>query len=325
MYGTLLVILSTISGTPDVNINNIDNLESTKNYLYNYFESNIDPNGGVYDRQSNRNLISTAATGFAFKVWAINATSKAPQVSRKKALERINKGFDFVISNTPESSKGIIWHFLYPNGQVPPGTEASTIETAIFYAGARQSSWILFDLPLMFKVNYYFQKIDLDWLIKDGYIGHGFTYSPSGEIILIDYRWDSISEGTIIYKLFNRPFLPAKVDYCLPLFTFYYPLCFYDDPEMIKHLRNAIEYQKNRYGNFGRTAGDCETRGYQAFEPNTISPLAILTLGYYLGINDETTKKYSGLEESRDLLTGWISKDSIGIERGSFYILLNKE
>jgi hypothetical protein len=300
------------------------NVENTKAYLYSYFEKNIGPNGGVFDRESDRNLISVAATGFAFKVWALAATSSRPQVSREEACRRINQSFDFIISNNPPSNKNWLFHFYYSDGSIPPNTEVSTVDTAIFYLGARQAAWDLLDLPLIFKVNYYFYQIDIAWMLKDCYIIHGFHYSPSGEIIPIEYSYSEYSEGIMIYKLFNIPFSPAKIDYSLPLFTFYYPLCFYDDSEMVGHLKKAISCQKEKYGNWGRSALDTENKGYQAFEANTISPLTILTISSYLNIDDETTRKYSGLAASKDVLTGWESRDKVGIDAGCDYILLSK-
>lgn len=291
--------------------------------LYQYFEQNVTKDFQVYDRSSNHEIVSVAATGFGMLVWAIAARSNI--ISEEDAKHRINLAFDSTINKNknPASAGGWLNHF-YINGIGI--AERSTIDTAIFLYGAKRAAELTGDAVLAGKISEYVRGLDVQGLMKGPYIRHGF-YLVNGERQYIEYTWDEYSEGVILYRLLNLPYQPAAVKFNLPLFTYYYPLCFFDDLEIEGYLEKAISYQRSKYICWGHTALDTEDRGYRDFDSDTYSPLTVYTLTRFLNLLPQDLfgrQNFMDIFPAKSLLTGWVSTEMIGIDVGSSFILLNK-
>jgi len=267
------------------------------------------------DRRSNSNIISIAATGFGIDCLAIMASES--KIPRENVIQDLNEMLDYVQKITPKETRGWLYHWLNKDGTPAFNKEVSTIDTAIFYAGARQAARRLGDRATIDRVEALISNIDVKWLMgQNGYIRHGF-YLDNGIISFIPYEWENYSEGLIIYKTFKLPYKPKEIVYNLPLFCYYYPMCFYNDDFLMENLKKAIEYQQKSLGYWGVTSTDTEN-GYTFFDSEVVSPQAIYTIKKILGESHLTP---SGVQ-AYNKRTGWESKDSIGIDEGASYILL---
>jgi hypothetical protein len=277
-----------------------------------YFEDNRTPTGLVLDRQSTKTVCSIAAIGCDMDVQAIRATKGL--ITTTEALNRINTTLGFVVSKNRPENRGWLFHFIDPNGAAVSGSEISSIDTAIFYSGALQAAHRLADQTLIQRVSGLISKIDVIWMIENSpshkRLCHGLRNGK-----FIPYEWDEYNEGVIAYHLFKIPFTPTVIRYDLPLFVYYYPLCFiHDDPALWEHLRNAIEWQRKHYGYVGVTATDTEY-GYKV-DPAYISPLALYCVGLPCDL-PYTIHSY----RIRD---GWRSADRIGLDEGMAVLIKNR-
>jgi hypothetical protein len=312
-------------------------IERLETYLYQYLETNTLENGLVLDRDSNRGLVSIAATGLAFPCWAENSLEDP-----REAVQKIKTAIFTILKNNPRENRGWISHYLDVEGKPVYPFEISTLDTAILWAGVKRAAEILNsgDLRLIFAANIF--KIDVPWMIESGYLRHGF-YNYGGKITLIPYVYGDFSEAVIAYDVFNVPFKPAHIEYNLPLFCYYYPIALMENKEDLEgHLLKAIDYQKSKYKIWGVTSGDSAT-GYEQFNPEIISPLTINVLNFYLEkykitessplreppanarfARGDTISLRNNFSQSLNVLTLWQSEDKIGIDQAASYLLLKQ-
>lgn len=273
-----------------------------------YFTKYRTTTGLILDRASDPLRCSTAAAGFSLAVEALRCRSH--QQSQHESLDRINQTLDTLTRLNPPANRGWLYHFTNPTGEPYPGSEVSTIDTAILYAGARRANDILNDQHLEKKIDNLLGNIDLDWMIANSpskrYVCHGL-YRNS----FIPCEWDDLNEGVLLYKLFNQPFTPRRQEYHLPLFVYYYPVAFFPrDTDFRANLEKAKEVHLEKYGHMV-TATDTEN-GYEALPVHHRSPLIEAALGL--------PTPYPTIH-SLNTLTGWHSTDRIGIEEGAAILL----
>jgi hypothetical protein len=233
---------------------------------------------------------------------------------KDQARQKIQKCIAATLRYTPTKNRGWLYHFLDDQGRPKPNSEVSTIDTAIFYAGAKKAALILDDPKLLRTVDNLIKQVDVSFVRQGSYISHGFHWVGDTPVF-INNVWEDYSEGVIIYKLFKLEYVPRKVRYDLPLFVYYYPLAFFDDGVIVGYLREAVRYQKKTYGWWGVTACD-GPNGYQANNPNIISPLSMLTVSCIL---PELRKDVEALRRdvecpAFDSRSSWVAKDRIGID-----------
>lgn len=290
--------------------------QAEKNSLFQYYTVNRTEAGLVLDRESDRTTTSIAATGFGLYASALHFPCE-------QTILDFNQTLDTIECKTPARNRGWLYHFMDPEGNPKSYSEVSTIDTVLFWASVKKGAELLKDDKLTKRVAEDIAKINLEFMMVNGRFRHGL-YWREGEADLIPYFWDTNSEGTILYRFFNVPFKPDSVTYDMPLFVYYYPLLFYKDEATVNELNKAISWQEERYGGrVGITACDGET-GYTIFNENLISPLALLGIAQY---NESVRAKLAtfGWERttgSINLKSGWVSKDRIGIDVLSTYILL---
>lgn len=295
-----------------------------------YFEKHVAKDTYlVFDRSSNHEIVSVAATGFGMYCWALEATKG--KLDKNTALFRINKAFDATIKANPIKNRGWLYHFTDSHGyptRTTTSAEVSTIDSAIFYFGARKAALLLDSPELQSKVEKAIAAVDINWLLTKKnnitYFCHGLHWRE--EIPeFIPYVWEDFSEGFILYRLFNVPYAPQRIMFNLPLFVYYYPLCFIqDEEELVMLLKLAIQWQKKTYGYWGKTACD-GPNGYNVNEKDIISPIAILTLSKITNNSQELYLPVPADTQSYNIVTNWCSSDQLGIDMGSCYILLNQK
>jgi hypothetical protein len=296
---------------------------SSQDTLQKYFFENRTDKCWVQDRQNNKEVISVAATGFGFAAWSIAA--QEGKISREQASQWINTGFDETIK-VNRKNFGWLYHFTNREGQPVIDTEVSSIDTVIFYLSAENAAMRLHDHALLDKIHRHKSLIDLKFMMRGTkYFSHGFRW-VNGKPVFLNFDWKCYSEGALIYKYFNIPYKPTAISYDLPLFVYYYPLCFYpNDKEMIEHLGKAIKYQTKKTGKFGFTSCD-GPKGYIVLDYNLISPLAIWScLIYYPDECRELLIKLHLPHHTPSMILGeeWVNKDRIGIDDGACLLLTN--
>ena len=287
---------------------------NTEEKQIDYFLKYQHINGCVQDRASSDKIYSCAASGFAMDVYAIAATKHI--ITNQEAERRIRLILQFY-AKLPTKNRGWLFHFHDSSGNPILNEEISSVDTAIFYVGAKQAAIRLKNYDLEKEVNDRIHKIDLQWMIYN---------SPSKKLIchglikdhFIPYEWDDYNEGILVYKLFEMKFYPQKTNYNLPLFVYYYPLCFMDSEIQKTNLLLAIEYQKRTYGFYGITSCDTE-HGYMFYPADYVSPLALYSIEPFY----KDHPKYP-LVQSISLKNNWKSNDWIGIDVGAAILLRNK-
>lgn len=242
--------------------------------LFGYFLDNH-VSSGVLDRDSDRNTVSIAATGFGMDAWAIAV--KYHVLDRTTGIRYWEEAFETTLSANPNRNRGWLYHFIDTAGRPKDGSEISTIDTAIFYAGALQSAKRLAEPRLVQRVQKAINSMDIAWMLNNKHFVHGLRWQED-KAIFLTHQWQDFSEGWLIYRLFHVPYLPVTVRFDLPLFVYYYPMCFdcCDDHALPVLLRRGIAYQKEHYGVWGVTACD-GPNGYQSESAEIVSPLAILS------------------------------------------------
>ncbi len=178
-------------------------LVSRRSFDYFWWETNP-TNGLTRDRGRNfasseeARLISVAAVGFALSAYVIGA--ERGWVPREEALERVRITLRTFAQGPIRNVRGFFPHFVdYFTAQDAPGTEISTIDTALFLAGMI-TTLEYFDDPEVRELSHaIYERVDWAWA-RNGhaaFVSHGLR--PDGTFF--DARWGSFTEGLLIYML----------------------------------------------------------------------------------------------------------------------------
>jgi hypothetical protein len=290
----------------------LSSLNPFQTSLEGYFKEYTHSTGPTQDRASNPNIFSCAASGFGM---AANAVSyENGHMDRTEAIARTRRTLLFYKRHTPVQNKGWLFHFHDVDGKPVYNREVSSIDTAIFYQGARYACRSLKDDDLTKTCEEMIRAIDVKFMMKESLFLHGFTWKDD-QPVFFSSTWDEYNEGVLIYDLFGKPFSPTKVRTDLPLFVYYYPLAFMDEDP--KYLRDAVLYQIKTYGHAGITSTDTPT-GYQFYPVGFPSPLALYAAAPFSEEAAKELTKYKnpvchGVNER----TGWVSTDRIAIDEGA--------
>ncbi len=271
-----------------------------------YSIRNVTRSGVVLDRVSDRDTVSIAASGFAMINWAL-------LLPKQEAVAKVNRCIATTLRYNSKN-KGWLYHFTDAYGVPRPDSEVSTIDTAIFYAGARRAAELLDDPKLSRTVETLIKNVDVEFVRQGKYVCHGFRWAGNTPSFL-GYVWDDYSEGVIIYRTFGIDWIPRRVSFDLPLFVYYYPLAFFRDDSLVGYLREAVRYQKKEYGYWGVTACD-GPNGYQVNDKNIVSPLSMLTVSRILPeFGPDLDDLRIDIESPAfDLRSSWVARDRLGID-----------
>jgi hypothetical protein len=276
--------------------------------------------------------VSVAATGFGYFAWAVAAEDGL--LDRSAVIHWMNESIDFVVGTNPAKNRGWLYHWIDPEGRPKLNGEVSSIDTVLFWGGAKRAADKLNDPGLIRKVADGIAAIDRRWMQTNGgrrpdkrLFSHGLVWSSDGTEAFYDVDWDEhYSEGVLVYRLFGEPPPTRTLALGLPLFVYYYPLCLFpDDPDYQATLRAAVRWQLSAYGHCGMTACD-GPGGYVVGDARVVSPLSVWACSAvsdearaFLGRmrHDRTTPSYS--------VDGtWVANDRIGIDDGSTLMMLRR-
>lgn len=201
-------------------------LEELQRASFQFFWDNVNPYAGlVKDRsQANgpdsRNVASIAATGFGLTALCI--ADKRGWQDGRKIRERVRNTLRFA-ANKLHREHGYFWHFLdMQNGDRAFNSEASSIDTAIFLAGALTCRGYFQDAEIQDLSKNLYEQVDWTWLLEKQKT-LAMAWTPEGGFTKA--RWDTYSEMILLLLLGlgspTHPLPPeAWHDWSRPTFEF---------------------------------------------------------------------------------------------------------
>lgn len=251
-------------------------LEDLQRRGFDYFWNEANPTNGFVRDRSGSDVCSVAGLGFGFSAVCIGV--EHGWISRQAGCRRILRALQVLAAapqgETPHGmagNHGWFYHFLKLDRPERAGTcEVSSIDTAIFFAGAFDAS-AFFDNPqdpeeneLRRLADEMFQKIDWAWM-SEGQPTLSLSWDPAKGFS--KYRWRGYNEGLLLYVLAlgaeGKPMPPESwqawtrsyrwansegIEYLQfsPLFGHQYPQCWIDlrgiaDAYMRQHRTTYFE------------------------------------------------------------------------------------
>ena len=162
-----------------------------------YFFDHTNPSTGLTKDSSRPGApASIAATGFALTVFAISA--ERGWISRAQAYDKVKKTLKYARDHM-EQKGGFYYHFVSPtNGKRTWNSEISSMDTALFMAGALTASQMLSGKEVRALADQLYKRINWRWMTNGtDQLSHGWT--PEQQFL--PYYWDSYSEQLLLQAL----------------------------------------------------------------------------------------------------------------------------
>jgi hypothetical protein len=183
-------------------------VESCQRRAFDFFWNEAHPQTGlIKDRAGNfaaddYTVSSIASTGFGLAALAIGV--ERGWITREQARERARVTLRF-FRDRLEQQHGFYFHFVdWRTGERVWRSEISSIDTALFLAGALFAGRYFADTEVAELADELYRRVDFQWLLTDDgarpqekLLGHGWTPERG----FLPYRWDSYSEHMILYLL----------------------------------------------------------------------------------------------------------------------------
>ena len=177
-------------------------LDMVERKTFDYFWNEVEPESGlIFDSapagaQPNRAPCSVAALGFGLS--AICIGDSRGWISREEARARVLKSLRFMLDRV-ESKNGFFYHFVDgKTGKRMWDCEISSIDTALFLAGALTCSAYFNDSAISPLVQALYQRVDWKWMLN-GKETLSMGWMP--ESGFLKPHWDTYSELMILQLL----------------------------------------------------------------------------------------------------------------------------
>lgn len=168
---------------------------------FSYFWERADPETGfVADRapadgSPRRGMSSVAATGFGLASLCVAA--ERGWIERDLALERARRTLRSLLT-VAAHERGWLYHFIdMGTGARMPGSEASSIDTALLLAGALTARQCFGDAEAASLASSLYERVDFPWMLRGGLFSHGWTPERG----FLPSRWDGYSEHMVLALL----------------------------------------------------------------------------------------------------------------------------
>ncbi len=239
-----------------LNIKDEDFLDMIQKKAFLYFWKESNPNTGLVKDKTGTTISSVAAVGFGLTCICI--AENRGWVKKEDAYSRIVNTLRF-FKDKLKHKHGFYYHFVEMNtGQEIPGIEISSIDTALFIAGALFAGKYFKGTEIERLAQELYERVDWDWMLNNGTtLSLGWKVSD-----FLIARWNRIDESLLAYILaigspthsipasswheIRRPILSYKdytcVSFSAPLFVFQYPHLWIDFRN--KHDK-YVDYFKN--------------------------------------------------------------------------------
>lgn len=158
--------------------------------------------GLVKDRAGNfgpdqNTIASIAATGFGLSAMVVGA--ERGWIPKKEAQKYCEKTLRFFLDEMAENH-GFYSHFVnWATGKAVKGTEFSSIDTALFVAGALTAAEYFKGTEVEVLANRVYERIDFPWMLNGGKI-FSMGWDPVQNKFL-SLRWQDYNESFILYLL----------------------------------------------------------------------------------------------------------------------------
>ncbi|MFH0952960.1 MAG: glucoamylase family protein [Verrucomicrobiota bacterium] len=200
-------LLAEAAGDPPTSSGMMDDafLDLIARRAFDYFWWETTPTNGL-TKDRGRNFMSSeecfvassAAVGFALTAYAIGA--EHAWVSRDDALERVRTTLNTYAHGPVRQLNGFFPHFVdIFSGADSPGTEISTIDTALFLAGMIVAMEYFQDPEISSLATGIFERVDWNWARggNERFVSMGVDAQGN----FINVVWGSFTEGILVYLL----------------------------------------------------------------------------------------------------------------------------
>lgn len=177
-------------------------LEELQRASFQFFLEQSHPRTGLVrdraraDGSPSEGMASISASGFALSSWAL-ATHRG-WVPRATALERVRLSLRF-LANEAQRHRGFFYHFMeMDTGKRAWRCELSSIDTALFLAGAIVAREYFRDPEITELVNRIYREIDWQWFLNGGKTVSMGWHDEAG---FSRFRWVSYSEHMMMSML----------------------------------------------------------------------------------------------------------------------------
>lgn len=173
--------------------------------------------GQVLDRARNdlapgardpRKMASIAATGFGLTALCI--ADHRGYLPHEKILERVRATLDWHLNHF-QHEHGFYYHFTDIETGVPfPGTEVSSIDTALLLCGVLTARAYFKDAKIHALASQIYERVDWPWMLNGG---AAFSMGWHPKEGFLDARWEHYCELMMIYLLaIGSPTHPVSPD-----------------------------------------------------------------------------------------------------------------
>jgi len=229
-----------------------------------FWEQASPKTGAVLDRARNdlsggrdpRRMASIAATGFGLTALCI--ADRRSYLHHAQIVERVRTTLDWHLNHLPEVH-GFYYHFSdIETGVRAPGSEVSSIDTALLLCGIRTAGAYFEDAKIRSLAQQIYQRVEWPWMLNGG---KTFSMGWHPETGFLQARWEHYCELMMIYllaigspthpveaacwKSFTRPVIHYQgMSYISgndPIFTHQYSQAWFDFREKHDEFANYFE------------------------------------------------------------------------------------
>ena len=303
IFVTMLVLPWNSSVVFSATVSDDELLTLIQKKSFNFFWNEGNPNNGLLpDKAFNFKagadpVASIASVGFALTAYPIGVEHQ--WITRNQAYDRTLKTLKFFRDHV-EREHGFFYHFVdMETGKRAWNSEVSSIDTALFLAGALFSGSYFKGTEVEKLANQIYDRVDFPWMLNRGKT-LSMGWKPEGRFL--KPRWNEYNEHMILYFLaIGSPANPISADSwkaikrkvmaygsyvliaCPPLFTHQYSQCWIDFRGITdgnaNYFKNSVMAtlanrafcldQRNKYETYsenvwGLTASDGPS-GYKAY------------------------------------------------------------
>jgi hypothetical protein len=191
----------TIPDSSDMRDDEFLDMVQKKCFLFMWNEANPET-GLIKDRAHNfdftddRRIASVASVGYGLT--AICIAQERGWIGRARAYERVLNTLKY-FRDEMETNHGFYYHFVHMDtGQPLPNSEGSSIDTAIFLAGALTCGQYYKGTEVEAIANELYERVDWQWMLNGGStLSMGWDHR--GNMLMA--RWNHYNEGILCYLL----------------------------------------------------------------------------------------------------------------------------
>ena len=186
-----------------VNVKNEDNkfLNMVSRDSFQYFLDKYCPETGLTaDSSAIYSPCSVASVGFGLVAYCIGV--ERHWVNKREAYKRVLKTLKFFKNNVAQKN-GFYYHFVSMNTGAPVwNSEVSSIDTALFLAGALSAGEYFKGTEVELLSNELYERVDWNWMLNGKKVlCMGWKPDIKKDNGFLPYYWDTYSELMIIYAL----------------------------------------------------------------------------------------------------------------------------